>query len=499
MTIKDIVLLAIKQEASDVHLFVGQPPVYRIHGELTPSSLEVLSDEMMTELISANLNERQKAIFVERKDLDFSYSFVPGYDFRINVHSGEGKMAATIRILPQQVKTREELNLPLVVDEMARKRQGLIVVSGTAGSGKSTTMTYMLDLINRERKCKIITIEDPVEFHHKPKQSYILQREVGADTFSFATALKYALRQDPDVVVVGEMRDHESISMALTTAETGHLVLTTVHAPDAIETINRIVDVYPIGHRDQIFVQLSRNLLGIIAQTLVPRKDKSGRILATEILVSTVAIQNLIRRGGLVEVRGQMDADHGSGMHSLEWVLVEMMSQGLISEKTAKEYANYSHTMEHFMKVKETKKRYKGSEDDPLAAKFASRMAQKILVIDGNDHTRVSLVLKLNSLGYENVRFATTGSQGMEIAKKEQPDMVITDMLLPDKDGFPFCRELRSQVPLATKLILISHNISSGDLKTAEAIGITKLVESSYDHRFLIQALEEGSAAADNK
>lgn len=490
MTINDILSDAIKVNASDVHLFVGLPPIFRVNGELSPSKRDIISEETLKELVFPKLNEKQKTIFEQKKDLDFSYAFIPDYDFRLNIHYGCGQLAANIRILPQRVKTREELLLPPVVDELARKRQGLIVISGRAGSGKSTTMTYILDLINRERKCKIITIEDPVEFHHKSKQSYILQREVGADTISFASALKYALRQDPDVVVIGEMRDHESISMALTTAETGHLVLTTVHAPDAIETINRVVDVYPIGHREQVLVQLARNLLGVVSQTLIPQKNKKELLLATEILTSTIAVQNLIRRGALLEMRGLMDADHTSGMHSLEWFLVEKMCEGVITEQTANEFANYTHNLEHFKQSRQAKLNYGIQTMDPMLKKAAGRKLQKLLVIDSNDYTRVSTVLKLNSLGYGKVFFSITGTQGLEIIKREKPDIIVVDEFINDWNSFDLCREIRAHSEHDKKIIMLSNEmITSRSLKAARDNGINDLVNSSPDHHFLLMAL----------
>ncbi|MCK4882460.1 MAG: PilT/PilU family type 4a pilus ATPase, partial [Candidatus Omnitrophica bacterium] len=274
--IKSIIELAVQQNASDIHLYPKKPPILRINGQLTPMDIAAFQPEDLKQILLGILNDNQRNTFLENKELDFSYSGIEGHQCRINLHFGEKMVAANIRITPKKISTREELKLPPMIDELCQKRQGLIILSGVAGSGKSTTLTYMIDFINRERKCKIIIIEDPIEYYHDSNQSLILQREVGIDTNTFATALKYAFRQDPDVVVVGEMRDLESISMALTAAETGHLVLTTAHAPDATETINRIIDVYPSGYRDQILIQLSRNLVGVISQNLIPRKDEKG-------------------------------------------------------------------------------------------------------------------------------------------------------------------------------------------------------------------------------
>ncbi|MCA9409257.1 MAG: PilT/PilU family type 4a pilus ATPase, partial [Candidatus Omnitrophica bacterium] len=259
--IHDLLVQATQKEASDIHLVVNKPPIFRIHGELTTSELSELSAKDLKEMLVEIMNNRQKQIFNDTKELDFAYYCMDDFQFRVNVHVEKGNIAATIRLISTKIQEAKTLGIPSAIEIMARKRKGLIILSGTAGSGKSTTLNYMINLINNERRCKIITIEDPIELVHKSNKSLIIQREVGSDTNSFAAALKFSLRQDPDVVVIGETRDLESISMALTTAETGHLVITTLHAPDAIETINRIIDVYPSGQREQICTQLAENLV----------------------------------------------------------------------------------------------------------------------------------------------------------------------------------------------------------------------------------------------
>lgn len=339
--IDELLQLAIGQQATDLHLVANKPPIFRIHGELIPSGLPVCDAQELAHAVGAILTPRHKAIFDEKKELDFSYHCSTEHQFRVNVHSEKGNVAVTIRITSGQIKSAEELGLPPVIKDFAKRRKGLFIVSGTAGSGKSTTMTYLIDLINNERKAKVITIEDPIEFIHESKQSLIVQREVGTDTDSFAQALKYALRQDPDVVVVGEMRDLESISMALTTAETGHLVFTTLHASDTIESLNRIIDVCPTGKQEQIRLQLAENLIGVVGQILIPRKNETGRVLATEVLIVNMAIRNLIRRGSFVEIRGQLDNDVKSGTHTLETCLSRLANEGTISQDTAREYAKY--------------------------------------------------------------------------------------------------------------------------------------------------------------
>lgn len=341
ITIKKLLEMAVSKEATDVHLVCEKPPIFRIHGELQPSGIAPVSSRELKDLIYCMMSEDLINQFEQIKEADFSYFCMDDYQFRVNAHVERNNVAANIRITPTRIASQEELGLPSVIEQIALKRKGLIILSGPAGSGKTTTLTYMVDYINRHRKCKIVTIEDPVEYVHKSNKSLIVQREVGSDTESFASALKYALRQDPDVVVVGEMRDLESISMALTTAETGHLVITTLHAPDTVETVNRIIDVYPAGNQEQIRVQLAENLLAVIGQVLIPREEMNERILATEVLLTTRAIRNLIRRGGLVEVRAQMDAEAGKGMHSMERCLSELIKKGLISKEKALEYAKY--------------------------------------------------------------------------------------------------------------------------------------------------------------
>ncbi|NTV29283.1 MAG: PilT/PilU family type 4a pilus ATPase [Candidatus Omnitrophica bacterium] len=331
--------------ASDIHLVVDRPPIFRIEGKLRPSDMPVMEARYLEEVLFEVLTDRQKEAFAADHELDFSYKFFNKYYFRINVHRDKGKIAATIRVMPAVIKSLSELGLPPVVADLTRKHSGLILLVGRAGSGKTTTMTHMVEMINSERPVKIITIEDPIEFVYESKQSLVVQREVGHDTPSFASGLKYALRQDPDVVVIGEMRDLESIAMALTTAETGHLVFGTLHAPDCIEAINRIIDVYPGDKQNQIRVQLAENLLAVIGQQLLPRKDAPGRVLATELMISTLAIRNMIHRNSQAEIRSQMESGR-EGMYTLEQCLSNMMRKGLITEETAQSHAKYPRLLE---------------------------------------------------------------------------------------------------------------------------------------------------------
>lgn len=331
---------AIEYYATDIHLVVDKPPIFRIHGELISSDLPPLKKEDLQQTILSMMTDAQRNTFLEKQDIDLSYLGVKNFNFRVNAYIEKGNPAANIRILPTLIPTAQQLGLPSIIEKIARKRKGLIMICGPAGSGKTTTMNYMVDLINKERRCKIVMIEDPLEYIHESKKSLIIQREIGTHTESFASALKHALRQDPDVVVVGEIRDAESISMALTTAETGHLVLTTLHAPDAVEAINRILDVYPPGKQSQIRCQLAENLIGIIGQILVPLQDRDGRTLVTEILVPNLSVRNIIRRGALLEIRGQMVTGE-EGMGTFEQQLTQLITNGVLTKNYAKEFAKF--------------------------------------------------------------------------------------------------------------------------------------------------------------
>ena len=343
--IKAYLDLAAQFGASDIHLVSDRPPIYRIEGKLRPADLPAIDSHLLEEMIFEIVTEQQKTRFKEEHELDLSYKLPNQFYFRINVHRDKGKIAATIRILPGVLKSLPELGLPPVVGDLTRRHAGLVLIVGRAGSGKTTTMTHMVQLINEERPAKIVTVEDPIEFVYSSKNCLIVQREVGADTPSFASGLKYALRQDPDVVVIGEMRDLESIAMALTTVETGHLVFATLHAPDCIEAINRMIDVYPGDKQNQIRVQLAENLAAVIGQQLLPRNNASGRVLATEIMVSTLAIRNMIRRNSQAEIRSQMETGR-EGMYTLEQCLSNMVRKGLISEETAMSHAKYPRLLE---------------------------------------------------------------------------------------------------------------------------------------------------------
>ena len=295
MDIRDLLKTAVEKHASDLHLTSDSVPIVRVDGKLIPLNFPKLEKEDCKRLVYSILDDKQKAVFERDLELDLSLE-VPGLNrFRVNVHMQRGSIEAAFRLVSLKIRTIEELGLPSLVAEMARKTQGLVLITGPTGVGKTSTLAAMVDLINSERQAVIIVIEDPIEYVHVNKRSIVKQREVHLDTRAFASALVHALRQDPNVIVVGEMRDLETISTALTAAETGHLVLATLHTPDAPQTIDRIIDVFPPHQQGQVRVQLSTTLQAVISQQLLPRKDKPGRILATEVMVATSGIRNLIR------------------------------------------------------------------------------------------------------------------------------------------------------------------------------------------------------------
>ncbi|MCG3180179.1 MAG: Twitching mobility protein [Phycisphaerae bacterium] len=317
--------------ASDLLLTAGAPPIVRVDGDLYPVAEVALNGEQTRMLVWSLLNETQQEVFERKKELDFSLAVGAEMRFRTNVYYQKGSVAAAFRLIPNEVPDMAGLGLPDVLREMTLRPNGLILITGPTGSGKSTTMASMIDLINHTRRCHIITVEDPIEFVHFNKQAVIDQREVYADTLSFANALKYVLRQDPDVILVGEMRDMETIAAALTAAETGHLVIATLHTNDAVQSIDRIVDVFPPHQHDQIRVQLSFALQAIVSQQLIPRVNGQGRVLATEVLIKNSAVANHIREGKTHQTRSVMEAARREGMVTMDHRLKELYRAGLIA------------------------------------------------------------------------------------------------------------------------------------------------------------------------
>ena len=328
---RDLLLLCIDKKASDLHLTENEPPILRIDGRLYRMGNERLRREDLKRMIYSVLTSAQKEIFEKNLELDFSLA-LPNLDrFRVNVHLSKGAVEAAFRRVPARIPLIEELGLPPIATELARKPNGLVLVTGPTGMGKTTTLAAMINLINNERECMIICIEDPIEFVHVNNKSIIKQREVYADTHSFAEALRHALRQDPNVIVVGEMRDLETISTTLTAAETGHLVLATLHTPDAPQTVQRIIDVFPPHQQQQVRLQLADSLQGVISQLLLPKASGIGRVLATEVMVGTPAIRNLIREYEIEQIPTLMQTGSQYGMHTMDKCLKELYQQKLIS------------------------------------------------------------------------------------------------------------------------------------------------------------------------
>jgi twitching motility protein PilT len=327
--------LAQEKNASDLHITVNSPPILRIDGKLFITDLPTLNSDDTKYLIYSILNDDQKAAFERDRELDFSFS-LPGMDrFRINVHYQKGNVEAAFRRIPRKIPSFEELGIPKVVYEFIRKPNGLVLVTGPTGMGKSTTLAAMINIINEEREEIIICIEDPIEFVHTNKKSIIKQREVYSDTHSFPEALKRALRQDPNVIVVGEMRDLETIATTITAAETGHLVLATLHTPDAPQTVQRIIDVFPPHQQKQIRVQLADCLQGVISQLLLPKAGGFGRVLATEIMVATPGIRNLIREGEIAQIPSLIQMGAQYGMYTMDKCLKELYRRGIITREVA--------------------------------------------------------------------------------------------------------------------------------------------------------------------
>jgi twitching motility protein PilT len=326
----------IKKKASDLHLQVGLPPMIRIDGALAPANgSEVLTEEVVEALIFAILDEDQKQILLKDKEFDFSFAFGDLGRFRVNAFHERGNMAAALRLIPNEMLTIEQLGLPEIVNKFANYPRGLVLVTGPTGSGKSTTLAALVHKINLERAAHIVTIEDPIEFTHTSKKSVIVQREVHYDTYSFSAALRSSLRQDPDVVLIGEMRDLETIAAAITIAETGHLVFATLHTNSAAQSIDRMVDVFPPHQQPQIRAQLSNILMAICAQRLVPTIG-GGRVAAAEILVATPAVRNIIREGKSHQLEAVIQTGAEFGMQSLDKTLVTMIHAGTITYEEAR-------------------------------------------------------------------------------------------------------------------------------------------------------------------
>ncbi len=335
MTLEDFLHIMVERGSSDLHLKAGSAPMIRIDGDLVPVTYEILTPDIVRRMIESILTDEQKSKFIAEKELDLAYS-VPGLSrFRVNIYLQRGSWGTAIRVIPSRPFTIDELKLPLILKEMAMKPRGLILVTGPTGSGKSTTLAAMINHINENRRCHIVSIEDPIEFLHKDKNSVISQREVGDDTLAFANALRHVLRQDPDVILVGEMRDLETTSIAITAAETGHLVLATLHTSSAATTVDRVIDIFPAHQQQQVRMQLSVTLEGIMCQTLLPKAKGHGRVMAMEIMPVTPAIRNVIREGKSHQIPNIIQSSAQQGMQSLDVALRNLYLQGLITYEDA--------------------------------------------------------------------------------------------------------------------------------------------------------------------
>lgn len=334
--VQDLLRMSFEQKASDLHLTVGLPPLLRIHGELNPiSGFEPLNHMEMQETLAPLLDDVKKKKLDECGQIDFSYGVRSLARFRVNVFKQRGTYAAVMRLIPVDIVPLETLGMPSSLRYFTEKSRGLFLVTGPTGSGKSTTLASLIDIINSERSCHIITLEDPIEFLHKHKRSVVNQREIGTDTDSFTNGLRAALREDPDVILVGEMRDYETIATAITAAETGHLVFATLHTNDTVQTVDRIVDAFPPHQQQQIRVQLSMTVIGVLSQQLVPRVDQPGRVVATEIMVANSAIRSLIREGKTHQIRSMIQTGAKYGMTTMDASLRSLYQRRMVSFQEA--------------------------------------------------------------------------------------------------------------------------------------------------------------------
>ena len=336
-------MAVLENDASDLHLTAGVPPMIRVHGEMRPvKGYRNLFSKDLQEMVYSILTQRQREIFEEKLELDISYSLPGKARFRVNVYQQRDAVGCVMRIIPFEIRSLDALGLPPSVHEFAKLRRGLVLVTGITGSGKSTTLAGLVDIVNSTRAEHIMTVEDPIEFLHKHKKSVVNQREVGTDTHGFAQALKHVLRQDPDVILVGELRDLETISAALTAAETGHLVFGTLHTQDAPQSVDRVIDVFPPHQQQQIRVQLAGTLAGVVSQQLLPTADGKGRVVAAEVLVATPAVRNLIREGKTHQIYTSMQAGGKYGMQVMDQHLAELVKNNKVTYDMGLERAHHA-------------------------------------------------------------------------------------------------------------------------------------------------------------
>ena len=327
----DLLELAVSEGASDLHLAVGLPPVMRIHGSLAPLDAEPLTPEDTDRLMRSFTPEQHVRSLEDHGGSDFGFGFGELARFRVSIFRQKGHVGIVLRQIPTKMLTLEEIGLPAQLKDLLFKPRGLILVTGPTGSGKTTTLASMLNIINQERDCHIITVEDPIEYYHQHKKSVVTQREIGVDVPTFKEALRRALRQDPDVILVGEMRDLETMEAAITAAETGHLVFATLHTTGAARTVDRIVDAFPTNQQEQVRTQLSTSIVAVISQILMPRKDKPGRIAAFEIMIATPSIRSLIRDNKTFRITSDLQTGAKWGMQTLDSHLIELWQGGKIA------------------------------------------------------------------------------------------------------------------------------------------------------------------------
>jgi twitching motility protein PilT len=346
----DVLGRMVESRASDLHLTPGFPPAMRVRGNITAvEGLPAVTAQQTRDIVYGILNEDQRKRFEIGRQLDFAYS-IPGVArFRVNCYFQRGAISAAFRLVPQEIPTLESLHLPPILREFTRKPRGFVLITGPTGSGKSTTLAAMIDLINREREDHILTIEDPIEFLHRHKRSIVNQREVGADTPDFSLGLRSALRQDPDVILVGEMRDLETISTALTAAETGHLVFATLHTQSTSQTVDRIIDVFPPEQQQQVRTQLSVALEGIVTQQLLPTADGTGRVVACEVLVPNPAVRNLIREAKTHQIYSAIQTAGSIGMQTMDADLVRLVREGKVTRALAEQRASVPEELRRLM------------------------------------------------------------------------------------------------------------------------------------------------------
>jgi twitching motility protein PilT len=348
--LNDLLNLVVENEASDLHITVGTPPVIRVDGELIPTDLDVLTPMDTRSLIYNMLTAEQQKEFEEKLELDISYS-VHGFGrFRVNVYKQRGCIAAAFRVIPTKIPSIEDLKLPAKLREFTKWNKGLVLFTGPTGSGKSTSLASLINIINEEQRCHIITVEDPIEYLHYHKRSVVNQRELHIDTHSFGEALRHVLREDPDVILVGEMRDLETVSTALTMAETGHLVFGTLHTTDAAQTINRVIDIFPPHQQPQIRSQLSFVLRAVVAQQLLPIASGKGRVVATEILLGNPAVSNCIREQKISGLYTTMQTSQAEGMQTFEMCLKDLYLRGDITLEEALMHTMHPKELERMLK-----------------------------------------------------------------------------------------------------------------------------------------------------